>query len=85
MRAMAKCRYPKCNALVHTSGYCRPHYIKVSNRQNYVKGGPIGNRLTDEQIAEIRKRSSRFESTREIALAMGISRNTVRHHLKAAQ
>lgn len=80
MKPLRTCLIPECSKAPRARVYCQRHYDQINQR--VANGGQQGQRLTDDQIAEIRRRITRFENPMSIARSMGISHVTVRRYAK---
>lgn len=76
------CRTPNCPHIGGPiTGHCEKHADQIRRAKRLV--GSNGKKaLTSEQIFEIRKRTSRFESTTKIAQEMNLSQTTVLKYQK---
>lgn len=76
------CKSPGCPKSAAISGFCKTHYVSEYSKTHVpIAAKNRRGRITDAEKAEIKKRSSRFQSNYEIVKATGVSLSTVRRVL----
>ena len=77
------CSMPGCNRLIHgTHNMCKSHF-KRSPTSDGVNQGGGRNKLSPDQVAELRRMHAAFRSKREIARHFQIDVKTVNRYLTA--
>lgn len=80
-----ECRSDGCHRWAETSGYCNVDYTRLQNRkrQRTSDGKPSGNikKLSEHDIAEVRRMYACLKTRTEIARHFGVSLSVIRKAL----
>jgi hypothetical protein len=82
MKELGTCRTVGCTTLADIQGFCPRCYSRLQKLKQ-PKRADAEHHITSEQVAEVRRRSARFQSNTRIATEMGLSPKQVRRALRS--